>query len=348
MSYEFAQWWGEHQNDAPLQVFQAIKSETQANRPVAVDILSNKGGHRMTAYRTSESGGAGFIHVYDSNWPGDANRRISVNLSTGQWSYELWDGEIWSDVKGLRYSPGSLNFPGTIHPGFDNNVLLFAAAGDDATLVSLEGDVQPLVRDGQGNKLGYENGQFVSAIPGAALLSGIGYNPADPDARGPETLYLPGGATYDVVIQPSANGFYTATLFGNGSAVSLDAVQAAAGQSDMLKLNGALDVIFTPGSDSDYCHYVTSEILVDASRSYESCISGAVGATVGFNLMSGGGLTIHNQGSATIQVTSRIEQVGAGSGVEDQQIEVAAGASLTVTAFGGGSGGNVYLPLVNR
>lgn len=348
MSYEFARWWGDHQNDTPLQVFQAIKTETQANRPVAVDILSGKGGHRMTAFRTSQSGDTGFIHVYDSNWPSDATRRIAVNLTTGQWSYELWAGENWSDTKGLRYALAGLNFPGTLHPSFDNSLLAFAAAGDDATLLSLEGDVQPLVTDGQGNKLGYENGQLVSTISGAALLRGVGFNPADPAATGPETLYLPAGASYEVAIQPAASGLYTATLFGNGSAVSLDAVQSVAGQSDKLTLNGVLDVTFDPSNDGDYCHYVTREVTADASRSYESCVSALAGASVGFSLAGNGQLTVQNQGGAAIQVTSRIEQVGAGSGVQEQELDVAPGASATITAFGGDGAGNIYLPLIQR
>jgi len=343
VSYEYGLWWGQHWDDTPLQSYQAIKAKTQAGEPVAASIWQvGRGGHRVTAYRTEENGNTGYIYIYDNNWPNDSSRRIELNLTTGRWSYTLWQGEVWGGTTNLRYSLASTNFPAALPPQYQNRLFPTEASGE--TMVNVEGQAQLLITDAQGRKLGFANGNFVSEIPGAAFIPIDAYNPDDPNAAATESFFLPSNTSYQITIQPISNGAYDLVVFGNGSGLLLGNISAATNAVDTLTLNGnVLDTTFKPATDQDFCHYITRDVSNTVSRDFNSCISGSTGIKAQFSLdAAGNNLQFRNQSNQPVTLNTTVDQVGDGASNNATNQQVPAGQSITIQA----GKNKVYLPIV--
>ena len=338
-----------HFNDTPLQTYQAIKNSTRTGTPLAVSVRQGGQGHRMTAYRTEESGNRGFIYVYDNNWPGDSDRRIEVNLTTGQWSYDIEPQTRWSGSDtGLFYSPASLNFPGQLWLKYDNdaNVMLTEESDPEGTMISIDGAATLLITDAQGQSMGYQNDDLVTDIPGAFPLYNEGYDPNNPDADHVVGFYLPPTLPFTVTIQPvAATGSYTLTALAGASSMQLADISISAGTRDTLVLEGTVQqTTFTPATDA-YCHYLTHEFPT-ASRDFTSCVTGATGKPVQFALdQTGDVLTVANQGSNLVKLTTTMNQVGTDARTLTVDKTINPGASVTINTQ---SGGSVYLPLIVR
>jgi|GEM_PF-5762533 len=342
-SYQFGLWWLEHDDDSPLEVFTAIKQLTQAQRPVAIDIFSTAGGHRMVAYRTEEQGNMGYIYLYDSNWPLDNSRRLQINLTTGAWLYELWAGEVWqgngTEHGNPRYSLAETNFPAQAYD-YTNNVILRRAGEQTHVMLNIEG-AQLLLQNSQGQRMGYVNGQWVDELPTATRLRDLSFNPDEPQAVSPESYFLL-NSTYTVTIQPlETNSAYTVTAFGNGSAMQLSQLSIATQTVDTLLLNGSvLSTTFKPATDQAYCQTLTAETST-ASREFVSCVNGQVGAAVTFGLTDTG-LTIKNEGARPVTVTTTLDQVGADAQRTEVTSELPSGQTVAIAV----TGGRVYLPII--
>jgi hypothetical protein len=348
MSYQYGIWWGQHWNDTPLQTYQAVKSRTAANEPVAVSMWQvGRGGHRVTAYRTEESGNTGYIYIYDSNWPNDATRRITINLTTGQWTYTLWTNETWGGLIDLHYSPATINFPAELYPGDSGNAVIYAASGQEGTIVHVDGDADLLITDAQGQQIGYQNNNLVVTIPGAAPIREEAFNPANPTASSIQTFFVPAGSVYTTTVQPmSATSVYTLTAFAGGSALSLDHISATAGSNDSLLLrNGVLDATFTPTTDGTYCDYLTREVSDSNSRDYTTCVTGGknVPAHISLNPTTNT-LTFQHAGSQPLTVSLATTQVGSFTGQGQETVQVAPGTTVT----GPPVQGTIYLPVVRK
>jgi len=345
MSYEYGLWWGLHWNDTPMQSYQAIKAKTQAGEPVAVSIWqAGRGGHRMTAYRTEESGNTGYIYIYDNNWPNDSTRRIEINLSTGQWSYTLWQGEVWGGTTNLRYSLASTNFPASLNPQYQNRLFPTETSGE--TVVNVVGQAQLLITDAQGRKLGYNNGQLVSEIPGAAFMPIDAYNPNNPNAPATESFFLPSNSSYQIAIQPTSNGAYNLTAFGSGSALLLGNISVSANTVDTLTLNGnILDTAFKPATDKDFCHYITRDVSDTVSRDFKACINGDTALNANFTLNpTGDSLQVANLTSQPVTLRSTIDQAGDNAGTSNFTQQLNAGQNTVIQAST--SSQRIYLPLI--
>jgi hypothetical protein len=359
LSWQFNQWWFAqgHAKDIPQEVFQGITQHTQNNEPVAIDIFqAGQGGHRMTAYRTKEDGNTGSIYVYDSNWPGDDTRRIEINLLTGQWSYALSPNRTWSGTSNIRYSPGMLNFPASLPWWHDTDNMLQADV-ISGTHLGIEGDAALLITDDQGRRLGFENGDLISEIPGAGYVPIYAFNLENPDAPLHGEFFIPEGTDYTVAITPTDTGTYTLTAFANNSAMSLDNIEITSGSNDTLTMNdGVRDAAFDPATDDEYCHYVTLEVSATASRDYTSCVTGEGAAA--FNLdETDGSLTISNNGTQAITVAVTIDQVGDDAHTNTVNQTIGPGESVTLSRDAGGTWttaqgddptNNIYLPLIRR
>ena len=346
-SYQFNLWWAEHGNDTPIQTYQAVQRLTQANEPVALSISQpGLGGHRITAYRTEQSGTLGYIHIYDNNYPGDSTRRVTVNLTTNQWLYEVEPGKTWGGGAYLRYSPVSLNFPAEL-PLEDATAALNAVTGQNGTIVAVSGDSSLLIRNAQGQMLGYQNGNLVSTIPGATALFVDAYNPTAPNAPASERYFLPNSATYTVTVQPqAANSIYTLSAFGGGSAMRIADVSAATGSTDELVLkNTVLDSTFTPATDGAYCHYLTREVNTENSRDYTVCITDGrnVPATVTLDPATNRE-SFQHWGTESVAITLDTTQIGSLPGQATKRALVAPGEIVT----GPPARTTVYLPAIRR
>jgi len=336
-----------HFDDKPLQTYQAIKTATQKNEPVAVSIYQGIEGHRMTAYRTEENGNMGYIYVYDSNWPNDSTRRIEINLTTGRWQYTLWAGEVWShDQTNLLYSPAHLNWPGQLWDTYDTDIApasrQSAKPQPNETILTINGAANVLITDGEGHALGYQNGQFVSTTANAAPMFNEGFNPDNPNASNLVGFYLAHVTPYTVTIHPlEANSAYTVTAFGNGSAMQLSQLSIATQTVDTLLLNGSvLSTTFKPATDNAYCQTLTAETTT-ASREFVSCVNGQADAAVTFGLTDTG-LTIKNEGARPVTVTTKIDQIGADAQQTEVTSELPSGQTVTIKV----TGGKVYLPII--
>ncbi len=340
-------WDSSHYTDTPLQTYQAIQASVALGTPLAVSIRQGNQGHRMTAYRTTESGGWGYIYVYDNNWPNDANRQIALNLATGQWSYALDAQTTWGGTGDLTYTPANLNFPGQLWARYDTDGVLATAAVNAGTLLAVDGDASLLITDDQGRQMGYKHGSLVMAIPNAAPIYNLGYNPEQPTADNIVGFYLPPTVPFSVTLQPIAGtGTYTLTAFGNGSALRLDDISIRAGTVDTLVLNGAVQqTTFIPATDDSYCHILTREFAT-ASRDFTACVTANTGTAVQFGLDStGNALTVGTQSGSAVSLTATMHQVGTEARTTTVSQPIAPGTSVTVNV---GARKTVYLPLLLR
>jgi hypothetical protein len=367
LSAQYHNWWFAqgHAEETPQNVFDGIREYTERNEPVAVDIFVVRVvdntekifGHRMTAYRTEQNDDMGYIFVYDNNWPDDKTRRIEIDLTTGRWSYELSTSQTWQGMENIRYSPASLNFPAALPGRYDKDSMLSSEDTARGIFLGVEGDANLLIRDDQGNKLGFENGQLVSTIPDAGYLPALAFNPDTPDSSMSGSFYVPESTRYDLDVSPTSSGSYTLTAFANGTAMSLDNIPTTLGNNDSVTLNdGVRDVTFAPAKETEYCYYVTLEASEEASRDYMSCMTSA--GETSFNLdQSNGDLTIGNTGDEDLQVEVEIDEVGASASNETVDMTVAAGEKMLLhkdeddgewTSEPVVDVKNVYIPLVQR
>jgi len=126
----------------------------------------------------------------------------------------------------------------------------------------------------------------------------------------------------------------------------LDDISIRAGTADTLVFgNDVRQVTFASAGDQDYCHYLTREFAT-ASRDFTSCVTTSTDASIQFALdTTGNALTVENQGSDAVDMTTTIHQVGTDAGTLMVNKTIASGTSVTVHA---GSDGTVYLPMIIR
>jgi hypothetical protein len=175
------------------------------------------GGHAITPIAVEDMGGGIFeVHVYDNNWPGDADRRLTIDTNKETWSYyaatrpgvpgALYQGNVLTDtLRVMPTRPGLGNQPCTFCVGREgrksrfNQVSIAGPADQQARL---------LITDQRGRKTGFQNGRMVNQIPGARVLPQTSSGP-EPAADGgleniadsPEPVYLiPKGLTLKIKV----------------------------------------------------------------------------------------------------------------------------------------------------
>lgn len=136
-------------------------------------------GHAITPYAVERMGDGIFhIHVYDNNWPDDANRRVIVNTRKNTWRYRSsinpnvteadYVGNARSNSLFLRPNKPALGIqPCTAcygrqgaHSRF-NQITLSGTADEHARL---------LITDSKGRQTGNLGGRLINQIPGAKIL----------------------------------------------------------------------------------------------------------------------------------------------------------------------------------
>ncbi len=138
-----------------------------------------KGGHAITPYAIERRRNGVFdVHVYDNNWPGDAERRLRVNTRKNTWRYyaatkpgireAVYEGD--AETKTLRLMPVLQSLG--VQPcwfcagrqGLDskfNEIRLDGVGGEHARL---------LIIDAKGRRTGFVDGRAVNQIPGAKMI----------------------------------------------------------------------------------------------------------------------------------------------------------------------------------
>jgi hypothetical protein len=164
------------------------------------------GGHAITPIAVEDMGAGIFdVHVYDNNWPGDADRRLTIDTIEETWSYyaATRPGEPGALYRG-NAGTGTLRVMPT-RPGLGNQPCSFCVGrqGRNSRFnqVSIAGSADQqarlLITDQRGRKTGFENGKLVNQIPGARVLPQTSSGP-EPAADGgleniadsPEPVYL--------------------------------------------------------------------------------------------------------------------------------------------------------------
>lgn len=194
------------------------------------------GGHAVVPTSIEAKGDDVFwLHIYDVNWPG-VDRYIVFDRKKNTWKYDfaglnageaadVWEGD--AETHSLDY--GLMSWRKT-------RECPFCADGSDMRELSVHGKGHLLVKDKSGNKIGFEDGKFVSSIPHAFARSPKAYRrghaPPEP------TLYLPSQIEFDVEVEGAggADEDEDIALFGRGMVVLLDDLKLSKGEEDHFSL----------------------------------------------------------------------------------------------------------------
>ncbi len=164
----------------PNQVLDKLRKELTLGNPATWQFgifqWGMKGGHAITPYAVEEMGNGIFsVHVYDNNWPGDDNRRLTIDTKKNTWKYfaatnpdqkgAWYIGNAKSDT--LRLMPNL--------PAFGTQECPICVGRQGAkskyNQISLAGDsietAHVVITDSKGRKLGMIGGKLVNQIPGA-------------------------------------------------------------------------------------------------------------------------------------------------------------------------------------
>lgn len=346
-SREYHNYWGSIAHQTPVEAYQDIKdalTDCRSN-PVAVWIFDvNGGGHSMVPFRVEEDGNTGRIYVYDNENPNDDGRSIGVNLETGEWTYDIGDNDWWSNShEGLHMMPLSLSFPAHL-PMSSENVQI-SARGNSVDL---------LIRDSQGNALGYQNGQMVSEIPGGFFVPYIGFDPDEPEAEPLERYQLPPG-TYQVETLSTATDPFTVTTFFSNTALVFSAMNAGINEQNVMTITTALTgtQIQPSATIEDHCFIHAATIHSSLGRTFDLCTTTPAGETATFTIDPVSTAFHYSSSSDVPSYTFEMEQVG-----EDNITDVLSGTLTADEVFTWtdqtqpvdqeGGKHHSYLPLIQR
>ena len=183
-----------------------------------------QGGHAVTPYAVEDAGNGVFnVLIYDNNFP-KVTRAIKIDRNANTWSYdaatnpqnpsELYQGDATTKTIDLEpTTPGvgaqPCPFCGNVSTpeagGRSAAMGRVAQSNDNLDLIYLDGSevdhAHLLVTDEAGHKIGYENGQFVSDMPGASAqftkASQDYIEDIEPD------YYVPDGHKYAITVDGS-------------------------------------------------------------------------------------------------------------------------------------------------
>lgn len=151
-----------------------------------------EGGHAITPTSVEDLGAGKYsVHVYDNNWPGDADRVLSIDTVANTWSYlaATNPSQPGSVYRGNAKTNTLQLWP--TRPGFEIQDCPFCVGRQGAkskyneVSLSNPGDEHAhlLITDQKGRQTGYLNGKLVNRIPGAQVSPRMAGGP-DLDANG--------------------------------------------------------------------------------------------------------------------------------------------------------------------
>jgi len=285
IAYQQGFWWSyetqfymsalsEASGNSPRFFYGKIKEYISNGQPVILwiweepewsGIWETGGAHALVPYRYEEpSENEAYVYVYDSNHPGDDNRRVIFDFRNDEWSYEfqkewwiiprVWEGD--SSYLSMMTIPVDMR----LHKGialWTQDVL-----GDYADIVGSMGPASLLFTDESGHRLGFVNGQFVDEISRAIHI----VPPVGEDV--PFGLYyLPQGVSYNATICGTDQGTADITFFSDHSLIEIINATVHPSTVDNVKIGtGSMSLTYMTNDDHKDYSAIIDEEIVDASR----------------------------------------------------------------------------------
>ncbi len=268
MLYAMAQ--SNESGNSPNFYYEEIKENINNRQPVVLLIAEEpewwgiwqKGGrHAVVPYRYEElSENEAYVYVYDSNHPGDNDRKIIFDLKNDEWSYEfkkflwlfpkIWEGD--SSYQSIIIIPLSMNLHKGVAPWTQN-----------VTVINSEGPASLLFIDKDSRRIGFVDGEFVDEIPEAihAVL-------ATQDEDELITLYyLPEDLDHIITLHGTSEGKAFLNVFGNYSLIQIKDATVYSTTIDNVKI-GKDSKTLTYTTNDNYKEYsaTITEELTDTSR----------------------------------------------------------------------------------
>ena len=211
--------------NSPNYFYSKIKSYISNGNPVTIALKGGTNGffnHEVAPYRYKETGDMAYVYIYDSNYYGDASRRIEFNLKDNTWSYATtiswvlgsslpftYKGDV--DKANLSVTPLSMYLNAGI-PIWDIPTSLLPAE-----LIGVQGSVDIILVDNVGRRTGYMDDQYFDEIPGVVLFAPS--NSDDEDS--PHAYLVPSDIRYATSIMGTDEGTMNYNVFSGGALIQI-------------------------------------------------------------------------------------------------------------------------------
>ncbi|HUL00253.1 MAG TPA: hypothetical protein VLX29_05285, partial [Nitrospirota bacterium] len=306
--------------------------------PVILSMFGPKYAHAVVPYRiiettTSDGAHVADIYIYDSNFKGDSQQVVSVDVTADTYS-SAYSNTVFKfgGNTGLVATASALNDTPPSLP--------FSTPGVDILIVG--GTANMLTTDNVGRSLGYQNGNLVEQIPGGRLIRP--FLDSSTTSTFPEAYILPTGqyvttlygnntgtATANFILSPSLS---TSTSNSIVSLLTFTSYTMTPTTQDTIifSQDGNTVTLGTNAASEHYSNTLSHEIS-NSARSYTvSNTTISSGETITMEVINGGAsFGIVNQGEPkTYDLT--LTQVGAGAGTTSfTGVTIGAGESQIFT-----------------
>ncbi len=205
------------------------------------------GGHAITPFAVEDQGG-GIVHilVYDNNFPGET-RSVIVDRNQNTWQYqastnpnepsELYEGDANSQTLEIIPTSNRLGVQNCEFCSTSTGGGGLAMQAQGYNQIWLEGSADLLLTDGEGNRTGFVNGEFINEIPGAKTeeYKFLGIDVWDVDK---EPVYLiPLGLPFSILVDASrvTEGVTsTVSMIGPGYTLVVEDLYLDPGTTDVI------------------------------------------------------------------------------------------------------------------
>lgn len=264
----------------PNQVLEQLRFAMSGNASDPTSLIIERSdhlsAHSITPYAIEDKGnGISWIKVYDSNHPGDANRKVIIDTNNNNWSYDLgsslgtWSGNASSHTLGAVAISHYTKTPECPWCGQDE---ITFATETESVQAWLEGSGHLLITDTENRRLGFVGEQFVNEIPdafGSVLPTGLGIS-QEP------IYYLPSGEAFTTILDGTTltqSDTASFVYFGPGYAVTVEDLIISTATQDQITISGDGKEVSYQASDTKPVNLALS--LEGATESNEFQIKGA-------------------------------------------------------------------------
>ena len=305
----------EIKDKTPVEIVELLKEglKSTADPTYTMGIYQSgfKSGHAITPYAIKDLGdGKLSVLVYDNNHP-NLERHVEIDVNDNTWQYNAstkpgepeseYVGDAQSNTLTLTPTPPRLqqqqcDFCGSAEELGSNSSEEIVAKGKAIAAakfnqIFLEGDSDLLITNGS-SKIGYENGKFVNAFPGASFIPMKSSELWKDDE---EPIYnIPVGTPFTMTLQSSSetNGkeLTDVVMIGPGYDLGLSGIKVIAGQKDAIKFsaNGrslsykpsnseAPNILFGIATDKDDYEFELDSVDIDAGGTISANLDTAKG-----------------------------------------------------------------------